>query len=122
MAITDFTKIFHVQNSEYGYTIEDCSPVKYGESIKLYIPKLMGAISSNVGIEPISSSNFFSNSIDCRPSIMKKVELTKYIEVPVRSSSGWENKVNENGIIPKGTMFIVEFINSNIQKPFTTTK
>ena len=32
------------------------------------------------------------------------------------------NKVNEDGIIPKNTEFIVEFINGNIQRPFTTTK
>lgn len=121
MSITDFSKIFHIQNSEYGYTIEDCQPVKYGECIKLYIPKLMGAINT-VGIESISSSNFFSNTLECRPSVIKKVQLINYIDVPVRSSVGWENKTNENGIIPKGTMFIVEFINGNIQKPFTTTK
>lgn len=121
MAITGFNRIFPVDNCEYGYTVEDCLPVKYGECIKLYVPKLMGAITFT-GTDFVKSNQLIVNSRDCKPDIDSRIRLEKYMNVQVRSNDGWENKVDNNGIIPKNTEFIVEFINGNIQRPFTTTK
>lgn len=121
MAITGFDSVFSVDNYEYGYTVEDCMPVKYGEYLKLYVPKLMGAITFT-GKDFIKANQLIVNSKECWPDISKKIQLEKYMNVQVRCNDGWENKVNENGIIPKNTEFIVEFINGNIQRPFTTTK
>ena len=121
MAITGFNRVFPVDNCEYGYTVEDCLPVKYGEYIKLYVPKLMGAITFT-GTDFVKSHQLIVNSRDCKPDIDSRIRLEKYMNVQVRSNDGWENKVNSDGIIPKNTEFIVEFINGNIQRPFTTTK
>lgn len=121
MAITRFDRVFSVDNYEYGYTVEDCKPVKYGGYLKLYVPKLMGTINFT-GVDFVKGNQLIVNSRECRPDIDKKIRLDKYMNVQVRCNDGWENKVNEDGIIPKNTEFIVEFINGNIQRPFTTTK
>lgn len=119
--ISGFSKIFQVENSEYGYAAEDFLPVKYGEYISLYIPKLTGAI-NEVGIESINMKNIISNSSECMPRISTKIAITNSINVMVRSYGGWETKVDKNGIVKKGTPFIVEFINGDIQNPYVTTK
>lgn len=121
MAMTSFSKIFDVDNCEYGYTVEDCEPVPYGGYIKLFIPKLMGAIDFT-GVDYTKPNQIFKNDSECRPDVEKRVRIERYMDVQVRSNDGWENKINDNGIIPKNTEFIVEFINGNIQRPFTTTK
>lgn len=121
MAMTSFDRIFNVESCEYGYTVEDCYPVEYGGYIKLYIPKLMGVLSFS-GLDYLKYNQIFKNNSNCKPLVDKNVRLTDYLNVPVRSSGGWESKINDNGIIPKNTEFIVEFINGNIQRPFTTTK
>ena len=119
--ISGFAKIFQVENSEYGYAAEDFSPVKYGEYIKLHIPKLTGTI-SETGVRGVNSRDVIANALECKPSIDRKVNITDSVRVMVRSHDGWENKTDENGIVKKGTPFIVEFINGNIHKPYTTTK
>lgn len=121
MAITSFDRIFPMENKEYGYTVEDCEPVPYGGYLNLYIPKLMGAI-QNTGLDYIKYNQILANSSECKPDIDKTIRVERYMKVQVRSNGGWENKVNDDGIIPKNTEFIVEFINGNIKRPFTTTK
>lgn len=120
--ITELGRIFNVENSEYGYTIEDIEPVKLGECINLYVPKLMGAIDCEAGTYNIITNKLFKNARECRPNIDKRITLLNSIPVEMKSSTGWETKVNENGIVPKGTRFIVEYINGNIQNPIVTTK
>ena len=48
MSITGFSKIFSVNDSEYGYAKYGFMPGPSGMKIDVYVPKLMGAIEKRV--------------------------------------------------------------------------
>ena len=116
MAITGLRNFFKVDLIEYGYAAQDFAPVSVGEKVPIYIPKLMGNIKFT-GKDSISINNLFDNSKKCRPNIDTKINITNYAMLTVDKNMVWSDKVNKNGIVPKGTRFHVEFINGNITDP-----
>ena len=121
MAITGTDKIFSVNDSEYGYTIKDEKPVASGGSIDIYVPKLMGDI-DKVTPETINIDKLFDNASDCKPSFSTRVSRMKSFKPVLKSNCNWIEKINSKGVIPKGTMFTIEFLNGNIATPYLTTK
>ena len=121
MSLTNMDRIFEVNESEYGYSAGAFRPTASGRSIPLYIPKLMGAITS-IGPESIIINGLFANAKECKPLFATKVNRSKSISVIVKENCNWLDKVNSSGIVPSGSMFNVEFLNGNISTPYATTK
>lgn len=121
MSITNFEKIFIVGENEYGYSSDKFLPIPSGKTINMYVPKLMGAITS-IGTESITINGLFANDAECKPTYTTKVKKTNYMAVKLKDNCNWLNKINSDGYIEKGTKFTVEFLNANIASPFTTTK
>lgn len=121
MAITNFDKVFTVENYEYGFAVEDFAPVNSGDYIKLYIPKLMGNI-NYTGSDTVNVNGVIINSKVSKLKYSNKVMNLDYIPVKVIGVTDWSDKIHGDGLIHKGEKFIVEFINGNIQTPYVTTK
>ena len=116
MAITGLRNFFKVELIEYGYAAKDFVPVSAGGKVPIYIPKLMGNIKFT-GKDSISINNLFDNSKKCKPTITTKINVTNYAMITVDKNMSWHDKINANGIVPKGTKFHVEFINGDITDP-----
>lgn len=121
MSMTSTDKIFNVNEQEYGYCCNSFKPVASGNSIAMYVPKLMGNIKS-VTPETIVINNLFDNANDCKPVFAKKVTKSKSLMALLKENCNWLDKVTGSGIVPKGTMFTIEFLNGCISNPYVTTK
>lgn len=121
MSITGTSKIFQVEDGEYGYNVGSIKPVPSGHTVNMYIPKIMGAIEST-GVETISINNLFDNDSQCRPTFSTRVYKTKSIPVKIKENCNWLDKVTAEGYVPSNSMFIVEFLNGDISSPYATSK
>lgn len=119
MAITTTDKIFEVGDSEYGYG-GGINPIPGKSSIGLYIPKIMGNITST-GPDNNAADGIFDNDTACKPSFSKKVNRTKGMSVTLEKNGLWMGTLNGGGQIPKGTRFRVHFLNGNLDKPYAST-
>ena len=121
MSLTGFNKIFEVNESEYAYNPTAYKPVAGGKTITLYVPKLMGAITS-IGSENIIINGLFDNAKECMPVYNKKVTKSKSFSPTVKDNCNWLDKLTSGGYIPANSRFTVEFLNGNIATPVVTTK
>ena len=121
MSLTSLDKIFTVEEQEYGFAAESFRPVASDGKMKVYIPKLMGDI-RKVGSEGLVTNSLFDNATECKPIYKTTVCHSNQLEVTIKSNCNWLDKVDENGIVPKGTVFNIEFLNKNISEPYATTK
>jgi hypothetical protein len=121
MSITSTSKIFSVNDSEYGYCCGSFRPVSSGSTIAMYVPKLMGAINATGG-DNIVINNLIANASDCRPTFSTYVRRSKAFSPILKDNCNWLNKVNGDGVVPAGTMFTIEFVNGNIDAAYVTTK
>ena len=121
MSITNRDKIFNVNESEYGYSVSAFKPVPSGSKITLYVPKIMGAI-TDTGTGSIVINGLIANDKACKPVFATKVSRSKAFSVTIKENCNWMDKISGSGVVPKGTMFNVEFLNGNILEPYATTK
>lgn len=127
MSMTSTDKIFNVNEQEYGFCINSFKPVASGNTIDMYIPKLMGGMSSsseNKSITPenVAINNLFDNARECKPTFSNKIIKANSLSVVLKDNCNWLNKVSSSGIVPRWTMFTIEFLNGCISRPYVTTK
>ena len=121
MALTGFSRVFEVEDTEYGYNTEDFVPVAAGETIKMWVPKIMGTI-NGIGSDKVGNNGMFDNAPDCKPSYSTTVGRQNYLSIPLKDNQIWREKVWPDGLVHKHTMFVIEFLNGNVHKRYTTTK
>lgn len=122
MAITSYNKIFQTEDQEYAYAAEPFYPPSAGGTAPLYVPKIMGSGACKA-IETINASGIFDNASECKPSYMKKIHKVAKFYPVLKSNCIWrDTPLLPDGRVPKGTPFIVEFVNGNISSPYFTTK
>ena len=138
MAITGFQKIFEVDGKEYAYAYEEFKLVSDGQLIPLVIPKLMGSLNGK-GKDTLSADGKFENDNSCKPSVASSVTREEKLMVPIsiNDTLGYDiDRVIYTGFgqvrfnvestvtiqpitVPKGTEFIVQFVNGDITRPYT---
>ena len=118
MSITTQNKVFEVSDFEYGYTVNNTQNPG-GLKIELFIPKIMGDITST-GPDSNSADGIFDNDSSCKPSFLKKVNRKKSMVVSIEKNVMWMSSISSSGNVPVGTKFKVSFFNKNIDKPYAS--
>ena len=116
--LTGTSKIFELEDNQYGYNIERCNPTPFGGYMKMYIPKIMGQRSK--GTESFSGKSIFANEV--KPSCASTISKRDYVLVPRLANQTWSDKLDNEGKVPKWTKHTIEFLNGNVSKPYMTTK
>ena len=119
--VTNLDPIFNVEEEEYALSRVAFKPVPSGTKIQLNVPKVTGNI-TEIGVAPVNGQNIFINSPECKPVIQKKVMRKNTISAIVKENCIWLDKLNSAGLIPAGSLFVVEFTNCSLIDPFATTK
>lgn len=119
--LTSNAKIFDVNEMEYAYAAEDFRPVCADNTIGVFVPKIMGDI-QKTGTDTININGLFDNDSSCKPAFETKVTLTDVLQVLIKENCNWLDKLTDEGMVPKDSMFNVEFVNCNILEPYATTK
>ena len=93
MALTNFNNIYKLNPNEYAYTTTKHNVIKAGETIPLYVPKLMPKIDN--GEPKISKlitkgSTVFKNSSTCKPTVKKVLNNQNYITPKLSNNKSWE--------------------------------
>lgn len=105
----------NLDHFEYAILVEDTP--KGASTFKLYIPKLMPLVQT--GDQTASQwkeevrGDIFVNDAQCKIDHMKTVTCQNYITVSRYSDSDFSARANINGIIPKGTKFIIHSLYGN---------
>ena len=97
--ITSFELNFDVLSEMVGVVVEKKDPApKEGETLKLFIPKLMPNIDKSI---PVKSSNFinkgsklFLNSSECRPRCRVLLKTQNYLTGYLEKNCEWNNVSN----------------------------
>lgn len=93
MALTNFNNIYKLNPNEYAYTTTKHNVIKAGETIPLYVPKLMPKIDS--GEPKISKlvtkgSTVFRNASGCKPTAKRILKNQNYITPKLSNNKSWE--------------------------------
>lgn len=93
MALTNFSNIYKLNPNEYAYTTTKHDVVKAGETLPLYVPKLMPKIDN--GEPKISKlvtkgSTVFKNSSSCKPSVGRILQKQNYITPKLSNNKSWD--------------------------------
>lgn len=93
MALTNFKNIYKLNPSEYAYTTTKHDVITAGQTLPLYVPKLMPKI--NNGEPKISKlvtkgSRVFKNSSSCKPTVGRILQKQNYITPKLSNNKSWK--------------------------------
>lgn len=128
--ISDLKPNYDFSVNMVGFTLEDSKTPDLGESIKIYIPKLL-ALAENNGVDEntvtIKAANLFCNDSSCKPRIKPSVKTQNYIMARSDAfSSEWNGidtitkdpntgKIIERNL-PKGSQVLCRFTNETLKE------
>lgn len=118
--ITSLTLSYELIDSDIGYVIGNHENVKAGDSIPLYIPKIMSSIerSDKMKKEIVAvdcSAYIFSNAKECRPALSTTIKTRNYIMAKAQYNSDYSN-----GLI-NGQKVSVLFANNSLREIYFNT-
>ena len=130
MAVTNFTKKYRVNNSEYAYTLVDHDVVEAGASIPLYVPALMPKIQTGSPkiTKKTSKGNLVfkndkTNSSRCKPSAKRIIQSQNYISPPMSRNQTWKgiSKTVKKGdeeieYVPRKSQVLCTSVNGTTKK------
>lgn len=125
MSMTSFVSKITL-TEEYGYTLEEHDIVVPGETIPMYIPKLMSNIKKDKPSEyrkVLSGRNIFKNANECLPNIASLLTFRNYLEPKLLNNSSWNGIVDKNSRkIPEDTKMTCSFpIKNSVKELYFTT-
>ena len=123
VAITKMNSKTFIDTNERGVTSKERPPVSAGETMEIFIPKLMPYMNS--GTPTIKStitkgSMVFVNDSSCKPNVPTIVRSQNYISPKFENSASWSGIIDPsdpNPKVPAGTPVVVKFTSGNIQNP-----
>jgi hypothetical protein len=106
---------FSVDCFEYGFLVQD-TDTGSGE-FNLYIPKLMPSFSRNdpTKVNWTFNNNIFLNDAKCKPRTSTRIQTQNYVSVNRHFNRNFNARANNDGIIKKGTRFIIQIMDENIR-------
>lgn len=121
MAITKMYSKKFIDNVERGVTIQTQRPVRAGQTMPIFIPKLMPYISkgSPSSHSVVTNGNMiFANDTSCKPNAPMVVRTQNYLSPKFESGATWSGIINdEDDLVPAGTNVNVTFTSGNILNP-----
>ena len=115
-----YTKKF-IDNIERGVTVQTQRPVRVGETMPIFVPKLMpyitkGTPSSNSIVT--NGNMIFDNDTSCKPNAPMVVRSQNYLSPKFESGASWSGIIDDDDdTVPAGTNVNVTFTSRNIQNP-----
>lgn len=115
-----YTKKF-IDNVERGVTVQTQRPVSVGETMPIFIPKLMPYITkgSPATQSIVTNGNMiFANDTSCKPNAPMVVRSQNYLSPKLESGASWGSIIDDDDDrVPSGTNVNVTFTSGNIQNP-----
>lgn len=115
---------FCINTTEVARNVATCS--ENPTTIKVYIPKLMPYISEGKAAIKKESicTNIFVNAPQCSVNPSRLVQTQNFLTAKKNPDDNlsFHSKCNYNGVIPVGTSFTIEILNTDITDIRLTTK
>lgn len=123
MAITKLETKKFIDVNERGVTCQTQPPVYSGQSMPIYIPKLMPYIKKGSPVVQsviTKGSMVFVNDTACKPNVPHVVKYQNYISPKFENNASWAGIIDpddDSPKVPSGTSVSVKFTSRNIQNP-----
>ena len=123
MAITKIQTKDFVQNVEVGNTLRRQRPVNVGQTMEIFIPRLMPYIVKGSPVQQTVVTNgnmVFANDASCKPNAPTIVRTQNYISPKFNGS--WSGIISDpdEDYVPAGTSVQVTFPSGNLLAPTFT--
>lgn len=122
MALTKLETKKFIDSTERGVTSQTQKPVKPGQKMPIYLPKLMPYITkggTNSKTVVTSGNMIFINDVSCKPNAPSIIRTQNYISPKFDSNGSWSGIIEDvnKDDVPAGTNVQVTFPSGNLLDP-----
>lgn len=122
MAITQMNSKKFIDSVERGVTSQRQRPISVGQTMPIFIPKLMPYMTkgSPVTQSVVTNGNMiFINDSTCKPNAPMIVRTQNYVSPKFESGASWSGIINDydEDYVPAGTNVSITFPSGNILNP-----